>query len=167
MLPIESQSQDAHMKRHISAFLFVLFVTTLLTAKDKPKPVKDDIQLTQGKWVITSVFYGGKTLSEIEAAVTKYAIINGNKITFHFHTEDKSIKIQSELKLDSLKSPKQFEIKLTNEEVKDIPSHGIYERNDTNLKFCYRPQWAKRPTSFTDHRDGDDKTMMFVLKKSK
>src|SRR6478735_2724910 len=131
--------------------LVALLYTFALTASggtgaraDEKADVEKELKKFQGTWMFESVEAGGKEVPATEfkgITVTftgdKYAVKKGDEV-FEAAT----------LKLDPSKSPKAFDVTVTEGPNKGAVMLGIYEVGVDTLKICFVPDGKKRPTEF-------------------
>jgi uncharacterized protein (TIGR03067 family) len=99
-------------------------------------------------------FQGAWTFESVEAAGTKVPAANFRGVTVTFDGEKYAVKKGDDvveaamLKLDPSKSPKAFDVTVTEGPNKGMVILGIYEITADTLKVCFDPEGKKRPTEF-------------------
>jgi uncharacterized protein (TIGR03067 family) len=111
---------------------------------DGKADIEKELKKFQGTWAFESVEAGGKEVpTDNFQGVTvtftgdKYAVKKGDQV-FEAAT----------LKLDPSKSPKAFDVTVTEGPNKGAVMPGIYEISGDTLKVCFDPEGKKRPTEF-------------------
>ena len=111
---------------------------------DDQTDVDKELKKFRGTWTFESVEAGGK---EVPAAEFK-------GMTVTFEADKYTVKkcddvIQTAiLKPDPSKSPKAFDVKVTDGPNKGSVMLGIYEITGDTLKVCFDPDGKKQPTEF-------------------
>jgi uncharacterized protein (TIGR03067 family) len=114
----------------------------LSQASGKPKAgqAADDLHLLQGTWHVVSAEQNGEVLhgqnvtnTIVVVTGTTYRTIGGNLVD------------RGTFKIDSAKTPRQMDIKTGEDET----LLAIYELGAEQMRICYAPEEAGRPTSFS------------------
>jgi uncharacterized protein (TIGR03067 family) len=119
-------------------------------------PVKKDLALLQGTWVIVGKEYMGKTATKEEVAkLTGETVINdGTRTEWSEDLGKKEIINEAKLKLDPNAKPKALDIIITSGLGKGETIQAIYEVTGDTLKICFAMDDGKRPTEFAGKADG-------------
>jgi uncharacterized protein (TIGR03067 family) len=108
--------------------------------------MKQDIDLLQGTWTITTLEMDGQQMSAPENA---QIAINGHRFT--------SIGMGAEyagtLKLDASASPRQLDMKFDTGHAKGVTNLGIYELKGDKLQLCLATRGTVRPKKFASTPD--------------
>jgi len=111
---------------------------------DDKADAASELKKFQGTWTFESVEAGGTSAPAADfqgITVTfegdKYAVKKG----------DQAVEAAT-LKLDPSKSPKAFDVTVTEGPNKGAVMLGIYEISGDTLKVCFDPEGKKRPTEF-------------------
>lgn len=126
-----------------NAIAALLCASGLAAAADD-KDVAKELEKFQGTWIFERVEGGGQEVP----------IVNFKGMTVTFEGDTYIVKEGVELvqkaiqKLDPSKSPKTFDVKVTQGTNRGMVILGIYEISGDTLKVCFDPEGKKRPTEF-------------------
>ena len=115
----------------------------------KPKPKRQDIDLLQGTWSVTSLEMNGQA-TPAEILESARMVVAGNRFTSLGMGAD----YQGVLELDATTSPRQCTMKFDAGPEKGNTNLGIYELDGDSWRICLATHGAVRPASF-DSRSGD------------
>jgi uncharacterized protein (TIGR03067 family) len=131
----------------------------LLMAADTPTDdAKKDLDKWQGTWVATSGETSGKAFDDATVKSIKF-VITGDKYTFAINNENE----EGTIKLDSSKSPKAFDVQITEGSSKGKSQQGIYQLEGDTLKICFAGPGKERPTEMST-KEGSDLGMIAFKK---
>jgi uncharacterized protein (TIGR03067 family) len=139
----------------LGAFLVSPHLPGVAVRPMKKDPVKEDMKLLQGEWIIMSYVQGGKDYSASYAG-TMVRTITGNR----WNTTQGGAVTQYNFKIDPTKKPKTIDITMAGDGVQQsFPC--IYEVDGNTLKLCQAQSGQKRPTKFTS----DDGTILTIARR--
>ena len=124
--------------------LALLTIGLLLTASDKDREAKKDLEKLQGTWVMAELEVEGVRVPDEKLRDTKL-VIKGNK--YIVTVKDK--RFETTITLDPTKDPKQIDAVFADGPTKDKVHRGIYEVKGDAFHLCrgFDPE-TERPTEF-------------------
>jgi uncharacterized protein (TIGR03067 family) len=131
--------------------LVTLLCTLLLTASggtgarpDDKAEIETELKKFQGTWTFESVAAAGK---EVPAAEFKDITVTFEGDKYAVKKGDEVIEAAT-LRLDLSKSPRAFDVTVSEGPNQGAIMLGIYEISGATLKVCFDPEGKKRPTEF-------------------
>lgn len=116
---------------------------------DEQPDVAKELKKFAGTWTFESVEAGGKEVP-IDAFKGIEIIFEGSKYTVK---KGDQVLESATQKLDPTRSPKTFDVTVTEGPNKGSVILGIYEVSEDTLKGCFDPTGKKRPTEFKTAAD--------------
>jgi len=124
--------------------LFGAFILGAAARSDDKSDVEKELKKFQGTWTFESVEAGGKKLPA-DGFKGMTVVFKGDK--YDVKSGDDVVEAAT-LKLDPSKSPKAFDVTVTDGPNKGKVMLAIYEFEGDALKVCFDPEGKKRPTEF-------------------
>jgi uncharacterized protein (TIGR03067 family) len=151
------------MKWAITPIVMILALWTGGFADDPPKipTVKDELNLLQGTWQVSSWEESGKPITAREMK-DRNVFFGGN--VFMFRKGEKVFQAGA-MQLDPSKSPKTVNLSVKEGEGRDGVLLGVYSIENDTVKLCFDPSGQARPKSFKS--DADNEFTFVTLKKQK
>ena len=137
--------------------VFILSFCISANADEKPEMAKE-LKKFAGEWTFVSVEAAGKKIVA-EALNGRTVVFEGTKYSVKRGDE---VEESATLKIDPTKSPKYFDVIVTEGPNKDSKILGIYEFDGDKLKVCFDPTGKKRPTEF---KTAEDSSVVLVVHK--
>jgi uncharacterized protein (TIGR03067 family) len=103
----------------------------------------DDLELLQGKWVMTSLEVNGEPLSLASFAAARISI-EGNQFT----STGMGAIYRGTIEIDATKIPKRLSMNFTDGPEKDNTNHGIYELVADSWTLCLATTGGPAPKTF-------------------
>ena len=130
------------------------------TAADEPKT---DVDKFQGTWAFVTWEQNGMPLRPADLKMLQMVV---DRDRYELKRNDE-INEAGTIKVDSTKSPKQIELKITKGDDAGKTQLGVYELDGDTLKFCVSipPGSKERPSAF-ETKEGSN-TLLLVLKRKK
>jgi uncharacterized protein (TIGR03067 family) len=108
------------------------------------KPNQDDRHRLQGNWEGVRVERNGKVVYEGESASQARVRFVGDTVIF----DDRAARLEGTFRVIEDRTPKTFDLTVTEGETTATYPAGIYELNGDLFRLCFAFPAAERPTSF-------------------
>ncbi len=126
-------------------FWLVLFAGSLISPQENPDASTKEHARFAGVWRFAAVEVEGKKQPETPFSTHKiiirgdgsYVVVQGSRIT------------RGQFKVDPTKSPKHFDVTITDGPAKGLTFAAIYELKDDEYQFCGALRGKERPSDFT------------------
>jgi len=126
------------------------------------KAIEDETKTLQGAWKIVSMSIHGRELEE-DSFKSWRRTVDGTHITWK--NEDGTF-LETSIKIDPSKSPKQIDSTMQSGDEKDKVVLGIYEIKGDEFRMCFADPDMPRPTEFAS-RTGMTGVSMYTAQRVK